>query len=77
VVWSVHSLDGSVLASGHTSGGGIEGPEPFSFSVPFDVPNPELGRLEVFEQDMSDGEGFPPSRNVIPIVLMPSDRPSS
>jgi hypothetical protein len=25
----------------------------------------------VFEEDASDGEGFPPGRNVLPIVLMP------
>ena len=72
VVWELRARDGRVLASGHTSGGGAEGAAAFSFSAPFTVSAPELGHLVVFEPDESDGEGFPPGRAVIPLVLLRS-----
>ena len=72
VVWEIHARDGRVLASGHTSGGGVSGASPFSFSAEFTVSAPELGHLVVFEHDESDGEGFPGGRSVIPLVLLPS-----
>ena len=72
VVWELRSRDGSSLASGHTSGGGVSGAAAFSFASPFTVPGPELGHLEVFEPDESDGEGFPGGRSVVPLVLVPS-----
>ena len=31
----------------------------------------QVGSLEVFEEDQSDGEGFPPGRTVLPLVLVP------
>jgi hypothetical protein len=32
---------------------------------------PKVGHLEVFEEDVSDGEGNPPGRTVLPLVLKP------
>lgn len=72
IVWELRSRDGSILATGHTSGGGVTGAAPFSFSVTFTVFTPELGHLEVFEPDESDGEGFPGGRSIVPLVLLPS-----
>lgn len=71
VQWKLLARDGSVLASGHTTGGGVDGPGAFSFSIPYTVTVQQLGHLEVFEEDVSDGEGFPPGRTVIPLVLKP------
>jgi len=71
VNWRLLARNGTELASGHTQGGGADGPGPFSFTVSFSVPAQEIGHLEVFEEDVSDGEGFPPSHNVLPLVLRP------
>ncbi|MEM8573566.1 MAG: Gmad2 immunoglobulin-like domain-containing protein [Pseudomonadota bacterium] len=71
VQWKLLARDGSVLASGNTTGGGVDGPGAFSFSIPYTVPVQQIGHLEVFEEDVSDGEGFPPGRTVIPLVLKP------
>lgn len=71
VVWKLKARDGSELAAGHTSGGGVDGFGPFSFAVSFTVAERQIGHLEVYEEDASDGEGHPPGRNVIPLVLQP------
>jgi hypothetical protein len=71
VVWRLFARDGAVLNQGTTTGGGVDGPGAFSFSVPFTVGERQVGRLEVFEEDASDGEGFPPGRTVLPLVLVP------
>jgi hypothetical protein len=71
VVWELHARNGNVLASGHSSGGGASGAAAFSFSTSFAVSAAEVGRLEVFEPDASDGEGFPGGRSVVPLVLLP------
>lgn len=71
VPWKLLARDGSVLASGHTSGGGVDGPGAFSFTIPYTVTVQQIGHLEVFDEDPSDGEGFPPGRTVIPLVLKP------
>jgi len=71
VNWRLLARDGSTLAEGFASGGGVDGPGPFAFTVDFAVPERQLGHLEVFEVDASDGEGFPPGRTVLPIVLLP------
>ncbi len=71
VSWVLKGRDGSVLASGHTTGGGVDGSEPFSTSVTYSVSERQVGHLEVYEEDVSNGEGFPPPRNVIPLVLQP------
>ena len=69
--WKLLGRDGSVLASGNTQGGGVDGPGSFSFTVPYDVDTMQIGHLEVFEEDVSDGEGNPPGRTVLPLVLKP------
>ena len=71
VPWRLVDRDGNELASGTTTGGGVDGFGPFSFAVNFDVASQQIGHLEVIEDDPSDGEGFPPVRNVIPLVLNP------
>lgn len=71
VVWRLLARDGSVLANGTTQGGGVDGPGPFALAVPYAVAERQIGHLEVFEEDMSDGEGFPPGRTVLPLVLQP------
>lgn len=71
VQWKLLGRDGSVLASGNARGGGVDGQGAFSFTVPFGVTERQVGHLEVFEEDVSDGEGFPPGRTVVPLVLNP------
>ena len=71
VVWELRTRDGRLVASGHTSGGGVDGPAGFAFSATFSVPEAQLGHLEVFEIDASGGEGFPPGRSIVPLVLLP------
>ena len=71
VQWKLIARDGSILASGNTSGGGVDGPGPFSVTIPYTVTAQQIGHLEVFDEDASDGEGFPPGRTVVPLVLKP------
>ena len=62
--------DGTVLNEGVTvrrqSGRAGAGS---AFRVTFAVAARQVGYLEVFEVDASDGEGFPPGRTVLPLVL--------
>ncbi|HKJ24584.1 MAG TPA: Gmad2 immunoglobulin-like domain-containing protein [Myxococcota bacterium] len=71
VVFELRGRDGRPVASGHTSGGGVDGAASFAFSAAFSVPEAQLGHLVVFAVDASDGEGFPPGRAVVPLVLLP------
>ncbi|MBY8975595.1 Gmad2 immunoglobulin-like domain-containing protein [Rhodobacteraceae bacterium NNCM2] len=71
VVWRLLGRDGTVLANGATTGGGVDGFGPFSFTITYAVPERQIGHLEVFEEDASDGEGFPPGKTVLPLVLQP------
>jgi hypothetical protein len=71
VNWRLRARNGSLLGQGHTTGGGVDGPGPFAFSVPFTVTERQIGHLEVFEEDASGGEGFPPGLTVLPLVLLP------
>lgn len=71
VNWKLKARDGSELAAGHASGGGVDGPGPYTFTVSYTVAERQIGHLEVYEEDASDGEGSPPPRNVIPLVLKP------
>ncbi len=71
VVWRLLARDGSVVADGFTMGGAVDGPGAFSFTVDFAVTEQQVGHLEVYEEDVSDGEGFPPGRTVLPLVLNP------
>lgn len=69
VQWRLLGRSGEVLSSGHTSGGGIDGSAPFQFSVEFAVAERQVALLEVFEEDVSEGEGFPPPRAVVPVII--------
>ena len=69
VVWRLLDCGGEVLASGFTSGGGFDGPAPFSFTVEYEVDERQLAYLEVFEEDVSEGEGYPPPRVIVPLVI--------
>ena len=69
--WQLLARDGSILADGFAMGGGVDGPGAFAFSVEFSVTERQIGHLEVFEEDVSEGEGFPPGRTVLPLVLLP------
>jgi hypothetical protein len=71
VQWKLIGRNGAELASGNTQGGGVDGPGAFSFTVPYNVDAQQIGHLEVFEEDVSDGEGNPPGRTVVPLVLKP------
>jgi hypothetical protein len=71
VNWKLKARNGTELASGHTQGGGVEGPGPFSFTVTYNVDQQQIGHLEIFAEDASDGEGFPPGRTVLPLILKP------
>ena len=71
VNWRLTAPDGSELNSGFTQGGGVDGPGPFQFTVPYSIGARGIGHLEVFEEDVSDGEGNPPGRTVLPLVLQP------
>ncbi len=63
--------EGKPIRTGHATGGSVDGPATFQAEVTFEVAERQVGHLEVYEEDVSDGEGFPPSRNVIPLVLEP------
>ena len=69
VQWRLLGRRGEVLSSGFTSGGGVYGPAPFSFNVEFSVTERQIALLEVFEEDVSEGEGFPPPRAVVPVII--------
>ena len=69
VVWSLRSRTGRVLARGHTPGGS-DAPKSFEFTVTFTVAVQQVGRLEVDEPRVTS-EGFPPTQNVLPVVLAP------
>ena len=71
VNWKLKARDGSELAAGHAQGGGVDGAGSFSFAVNFTVKERQIGQLEVYEEDASDGEGPPKARNAIPLVLEP------
>ena len=71
VVWRLIARDGALLADGFTMGGAVDGPAAFSFTVDYSIAAPQIGHLEVFEEDVSDGEGFPPGRTILPLVLRP------
>ena len=72
IVWRLLDRAGEVLAEGIGSGGGVDGPAPFAFTVDYAAPSAEqVGHLEVLEEDASGGEGFPPPRDVVPVTLSP------
>jgi hypothetical protein len=71
VPWELRDQDGTVIARGAATGGGVDGPGAFRFTVPYTVPERQIGVLLVREDDPSGGEGRPPKDNAIPVVLSP------
>ena len=71
VNWRLVARNGTELARGSTQEGGVDGPGPFAFTVAYTADEPQIGHLELFEEDASDGEGFPPERIVLPLILKP------
>jgi len=69
VNWRLRARNGHVLASGFTRGGSQE-PGPFAFTVDYPIGARQVGHLEVFEPQVTT-EGFPPVKNVVPLVLEP------
>jgi hypothetical protein len=67
--WRLRARDGRVLASGFAQGGTLKA-GPFGFTVRFSVVRRQVGSLEVYEPRVTT-EGFPPVRNVVPLVLEP------
>jgi Immunoglobulin-like domain of bacterial spore germination len=67
VSWRLEAKDGHALANG-TAQGGSQEPGPYDFTVAYSVPAVEIGRLVVSAPRVTS-EGFPPVRNVIPLVL--------
>ena len=67
VEWRLVAKDGRTLAKGSAQGGSQE-PGPYEFTVDYTVPAREIGRLQVSEPRVTN-EGFPPVRNVSPLVL--------
>jgi len=70
VVWWLRSRTGRVLARGHTQGGS-QAPASFEFTVTYTAAVQQVGRLEVDEPRVTS-EGFPPTQNVLPLVLQVS-----
>jgi hypothetical protein len=71
VPWVLVNRDGDVIAESFAMGGGIDGPASFEFTVEYMVEFAQVGHLFVGGEDPSDGEGFPPVTNQIPVVLLP------
>ena len=67
--WRLRGRDGTVLARGVTQGGSLE-PSSFAFKVEYSITGRQIGALEVYEPRVTN-EGFPPSRDVVPLVLAP------
>ena len=69
VQWQLIGRAGEVLARGFTTGGGVEGPGRFAFTVDYEAEERQVAHLEVYEEDVSEGQGFPPPRAVVPLIL--------
>jgi immunoglobulin-like protein involved in spore germination len=69
VNWRLRGRDGHVLTSGFTEGGSLE-PGSFEFTVSYPIGARQVGHLEVYEPQVTT-EGFPPVKNVLPLVLEP------
>jgi len=69
VNWRLRARDGHVLSKGFTQGGSQE-PGSFAFTVAYPIADRQIGHLEVYEPRVTT-EGFPPVKNVLPLVLEP------
>jgi hypothetical protein len=72
VPWRLVDAQGRELVRGAATGGSVDGPQPFRAEVSYGVGEQQVALLEVQEDDPSGGEGRPPVRNVIPVVLSPT-----
>ena len=71
VPWYLVDREGNTIAESFAMGGGVDGAAPFEFTVEYEVDEAQVGHLFVGGDDPSDGAGFPPSLNQIPVVLLP------
>lgn len=71
VPWRLLDESGAELDSGAASGGGVDGPGPFSFTVAYSIPERQIGTLEVNEEEVTEEGTREPVQNVIPLVLNP------
>jgi hypothetical protein len=69
VSWRLRGKDGHVLASGSAQGGGLTAGK-FEFAVRYPSGSRQVGHLEVSAPRVTK-EGFPPVKNVVPLVLEP------
>jgi hypothetical protein len=67
--WRLRGRDGKPLATGVAQGGSLE-PSSFEFTVDYKVAARQIGELEVYEPAVTT-EGFPPSKDVVPLLLEP------
>ena len=67
VNWRLRARNGQVLASGFTQAGAAGA---FAFIVDYPLRARQVGHLEVYEPATTT-EGFPPVKNVLPLVLEP------
>ena len=68
--WTLHARNGSKLASGVAQGGTLESGS-FNFAVDYSVTQLQVGDLEVVGGSGTSTEGFPPPKDVVPLVLQP------
>jgi len=69
LAWTLRARDGRVLARGSAQGGGLE-PGAFAFPVRYTLAERQVGSLEVAAPRVTR-EGFPPPKEVVPLVLEP------
>jgi hypothetical protein len=67
--WRLRGRDGKPLANGAAQGGSLE-PASFEFTVDYKIAARQIGELEVYEPRITT-EGFPPSKDIVPLVLEP------
>ena len=67
--WRLRARDGRTLATGYAQGGSLK-PGPYRFDVRYSIRVRQIGELEVGASRVTT-EGFPPVKNVVPLVLEP------
>lgn len=70
VNWILYDRHGHMIAEGYATGGGVDGYDMYSFFVDYVVDEDQLASLIVYEVDASDGEGYFPAYNEIPLILL-------
>jgi hypothetical protein len=69
VDWSLRGRDGRLLATGVAQGGSLAS-RPFRFAIRYSIRLRQIGQLELDTPSVTR-EGFPPLRNVLPVILEP------